>query len=184
MFDGPKGVVVEPTDWFRIRHADPFPPEAIAAFNASCAVYRAKVEAILQHWDALPTIRTHQKPVVVFFDPEVSGDGRVLSLPMRIENQTLGSRSLFQSTATRELHSYLPISVMIGIEVGLSEPALQGAGVRHDWWNPHKDNSVGPEEAFRKQGFTLEPDPAGTGSILIPGWRRRLQWLFAGLRRH
>lgn len=176
---------MEATDWFRIRHADPFPPEAVAAFRASCAIYQAKMEAILQHWEELPTVGRGPKPVVTFFKPEVSEDGRVLSLPVRVENKTLGSRSLFQSTASRDLYAYLPLPVIFGIEVGLTEPTLEGSGWRSDWWDPYKDNSMKPEEAFRKLGYTMKADPEHPGrAYAIPGWRRRFQWFIAGMWRH
>jgi len=174
---------MEPTDWFRIRHDDPFPPETVAAFRASCAIYRAKVEAILQHWDHLPTMRTSPKPEVQFFPPEVSDDQRVLSLPIRVEPMTLGTRAFLQSSASRELYQYLPLAVVAGIDVGLTEPAFDGAGWRHDWWNPHRDNSIGPEEAFGQLGFQVKRDLEHRGRAwLVPGWRRRLQWLVHRLR--
>jgi hypothetical protein len=176
---------VEPTDWFRVRHAEPFPPEAVVAFKASCAIYRAKMETMLQHWDHLPTVGHGPKPVVTFFEPEVSTDGRVLSLPVRVENMTLGSRSLFQSTASRELYALLPFPIVFGVEVGLTEPALQGTGWRNDWWNPHEDNSLKPEEAFRRAGFTVQADPEHLGrAYAVPGWWRRFKWFIAGRRRH
>jgi hypothetical protein len=169
--------VTEPTDWFRVRHPDPFPEDAVVAFRASCAVYRAKVEAILQHWDEMPLLRTVPKPEVLFLDPEVSKDRRVMSLPVHVGNKTLGSRSFLQSTASLDLCSFLPFSVIPDIEVGLTEPAFEGSGWRHDWWSPHKDNSIKPEELFRRSGFTLKPDPANPGiSYVVPGLRRRVQW--------
>jgi len=82
---------MEPTDWFRIRQPEPFTDEAVAAFRASCAVYRAKMEAVLDHWEDLPITRTVPKPTLVFFDAEVSKNGRVMSLPVRVENNTVGS---------------------------------------------------------------------------------------------
>jgi len=142
------------------------------------------MEAILQHWDELPTVGKGPKPVVTFLEPEVSEDGRVLSLPVRVENKTLRSRSLFQSTASRELYAYLPLPMIFGIKVGLTEPALEGSGWRNDWWDPHKDNSMKPEEAFRKLGFTMKADPEHPGrAYAVPGWRRRFQWFIAGMRR-
>ncbi len=175
---------MEPTDWFRIRHSEPFPEEAVAAFRASCAVYRAKMQAILEHWTELPISRETPEPSVVFFDPEVSADGRIMSLPVRDETMTLGSRALLQSTASRDLYSYLPFPLVGEVEVGLTEPALEGEGWRHDWWNPHRDNSIEPEEAFRQQGFKVEKDPRNPGAArLIPLWWRRLQWFLQGLRR-
>ena len=146
---------MEPTDWFRIRHADPFPPEAVAAFRASCSIYRAKMEAVVRLWRDLPSLATTPAPVVTYFEPEVSADGRVLSLPIRLENKVLGSRALFQSTASRELVSWLPIMQLVGVEVGLTESAFEGEGWRHDWWDPHNESSMKPEEAFRALGITI-----------------------------
>jgi hypothetical protein len=168
---------VEPTDWFRVRHRDPFPEESVIAFRAACAVYRAKMQAVLDHWTELPLLCKTPKPEVVFFEPEVSQDGRVMSLPVRIDRKTLGSRSLFQSTASSELYGYLPFPVVAGIEVGVTEPAIQGPGWRNDWWSPHYDNSIGPEEAFRRLGFKVRADPGQPGRWhAVPGLRRRLQW--------
>jgi hypothetical protein len=50
-------VPVAPTDWFRVRHAEPFSDEAVAAFEASCAIFRARMEATLQQWERLPLCR-------------------------------------------------------------------------------------------------------------------------------
>lgn len=172
---------MEPTDWFRVRHREPFPAEAVASFRASCAVYRARMEAILEHWSSLPTIASGPKPVVAFFEPEVSGDGRVMSLPVRIEGRTLGCRSLFQSTAGQELHAYLPLSVVLEIEVGVTEPAFDGPGLRHDWWNPHRDSSMAPEEALRQLGFRLEQTSHAGVRHVVPGWGRRIHWWVARL---
>lgn len=175
---------VEPTDWFRIRHRNPFSAEAIAAFRAACAVYRAKTEAILEHWAELPAMRSSPRPTVRFFEPEVSDDGRVLSLAVRVEHRTLSARALLQSTATRELHQYLPFPLVAEVEVGVTEPALEGAGWRNDWWNPNRDNSITGDEAARRLGFSLEKDAQHPGvARLVPGWRRRLQWLISSYRR-
>ena len=71
-----------------------------------------------------------------------------------------------------------------GIEVGLTEPALQGGGWRHDWWDPKKDSSIGPAEAFGHLGFNLKADPQHPGEVrVVPGLRRRLQWFFNRKRR-
>lgn len=184
VFCGPEGGVVEPTDWFRVRHQEPFPDEVVAAFRASCAIYRAKMAALLQHWDELALVREGPRPTVFFLEPEVSEDRRVMSLPVRIENKTLGSRSLFQSTASSDLYSYLPFSVIPDIEVGLTESAFEGPGWRHDWWSPHRSTSIPPEEPFRRLGFTIRPDPEQPGrAFLVPGWRRRMQWFASGLLR-
>jgi hypothetical protein len=168
---------VEATDWFRVRHHSAFPPEAVAAFRASCAVYRSKMQAILEHWEELPATKNTPRPTVTFLEPEVSTDGRTMSLPMRIEDKTLGSRSVFQSTASRDLYAYLPISVLPDIEVGLTEAAFDGPGWRHDWWSPHLDNSIKGEDVLRRTGFKIKPDPENPGqAFLVPGWRVRLRW--------
>jgi hypothetical protein len=174
---------VNPTDWFRVRSPEPFSEEAIAAFRAACAIFKAKVQATLENWESLPVYRKSPKPAVAFFEPESSEDGRVLSLPLAVTGNTLGSRSFLQSAGTRELHCYLPMPELAHVEVGLTEPAFDGPGWRHDWWNPHTDNSISGEEAFRRLGFSLEPTAGKPGTLrVVPGLLRRLQWWLASLR--
>jgi len=141
------------------------------------------MEATLKHWYELPMTSKLPKPSFLFFDPEVSTNGHVMSLPVRVENETLGSRAILQYSASKELYQYLPSTLAGEIEVGLTEPASDGIGWRHDWWNPHKDRSIGPMEAFRRLGFRMEDDPDNPGNArLIPGWRRRIQWLLWRLK--
>jgi len=130
---------MEPTDWFRIRHRESFSEDAFAVFRASCAIYRARMAAILEHWETLPTTRDLPRPVIQFFDPELSDDRKVMSLPLRVVGQTLGSRALLQYSASAELYSYLPFPLVAEVEVGLTEPSfLDSAQWRHDWWDPKK----------------------------------------------
>jgi hypothetical protein len=161
-------MAVNATDWFRIRHREPFSEETFATFRASCAVYRAKLEAIFENWESLPTVGTTPKPTVHFLEPELSEDRRVMSLPLRVEGMTLGSRSLLQQTASRDLYAYLPFPLVAEIEVGLTERAFSGDGWREDWWNPHKDSSLSPKEAFGRLGYRVHKLPFTGQSVVLP----------------
>lgn len=167
-------MTAEPTDWFRIRHRDPFSEEAFATFRASCAVFKARLEAMLEHWDDLPTMRRTVKPTVHFLEPELSEDRRVMSLPLRVEGMTLGSRSLIQQTASQDLYAYLPFPLVAEVEVGLTEAAFSGEGWRHDWWKPGQDASISSKQALRRLGFRVVEDPHNPDQkLVVPDlWRR------------
>jgi hypothetical protein len=149
---------MEPTDWFRIRHAEPFSDEVFGVFKASCAIYAARIEATLAYWDTLPLTNTLPKPSITFLPAELSEDRRVMSLPIRVERQTLGSRSLLQSSAPDELRAYLPFPLAAQVEVGLTEPSPTRDGDwRHDWWNPNRPLGVPGEQVLRDMGITPVP---------------------------
>jgi hypothetical protein len=149
---------MEPTDWFRIRHTEPFSDEVFAVFKASCAIYAARIETTLANWDTLPLTKTLPKPEISFFPAEVSEDRRVMSLPIRVERQSLGSRSLLQSSAPDDLRAYLPFPLAAEVEVGLTEASLTRDGDwRHDWWNPNKPFGVSGEQVLRNMGITPVP---------------------------
>ena len=162
-------MTVQPTVWFRVRHRDPFSEEAFATFRASCAVYRARLQAMLEHWENLPTNARTAKPTVHFLEPELSEDRRIMSLPLHVEGITLGSRSLIQQTASQDLYAYLPFPLVAEVAVGLTERAFEGPGWRHDWWNPGADNSISPEGAFARVGFRVHKVPFSRGqSVVLP----------------
>ena len=139
-----------PTAWFRIRHGEAFSEEAFAVFLASCAIYRARIAATLEHWDTLPTTRGLPRPIIQFFDPELSDDRKVMSLPLRVDGQTLGSRALLQYSASAELYSYPPFPLVAEVEVGLTEPSfLDSTQWRHDWWDPKKPIGSPTTETLR-----------------------------------
>jgi hypothetical protein len=135
------------------------------------------MEAILEQWSGIPSLAKVQRPHVVFLAPEWSSDRRVMSLPIRIEGQTLGSRSLFQTSAASELHIYLPASVLLDVEIGVTEPAIDGSGGwRHDWWNPWRPMpGPSPEmlQDIRRRGGRVV-DAEELPDILAPvrGWAR------------
>jgi hypothetical protein len=176
---------MEPTDWFRIRHSEPFSEAAFRAFQASCSIYRARIEATLEHWTNLPTEQNVPKPTVEFFPPELSEDRRVMSLPVRVENKTLGSRALLQYSASAELYGYLPFPLAGQVEVGVTEPSFSAGGKwRNDWWNPNTDNTVSWDEAQKllgmapgsprrwKRAITIRPKNAFVASLcwLLRKW--------------
>jgi hypothetical protein len=128
-----------PTDCFRVRHDQPFSAEAFGVFVASCSIFRARIEAHLAHWSAIPSTKAVSKPSVSFFPPELSADRRVMSLPVRVQGQTIGSRSLLQLSAAAELHVHLPPPLWLEVEIGVTEPGFEDPRVlRHDWWDPKR----------------------------------------------
>ena len=178
-----------PTDWFRVRHVEPFSETAIAALEAGCAIFRARIEATLQQWAAIPSLARIAKPRITFFPVEVSSDRRVLSLPVRVEGQTIGSRSLLQTSAAGEIHMHLPPPVLMEVELGVTEPAFDGSeGWRNDWWDPWAPSSGPPPEVLKEirehGGRIVSADDLPDLLAPVRGWawlkrricRRLIRW--------
>ena len=126
-----------PTHRYRIRRQAGFNEREFAYFEAACRVFQARVRSFQAEWTALATTCELRAPTVEFFPPELSDDRTVASQPVCIENQTLGSRSLFRELA-KDLYHFLPVEVMLDIEFGIVEPPHAGSGpAAYDWWNPH-----------------------------------------------
>jgi hypothetical protein len=117
----------------------------------------SRVLALLENWEDLAPTKGMPKPMIAFFQPELSADELVASLPLRVEGVTLGSRSLLQEAA-RDLYVFLPMAFMLKVEMGVTEPSAQGGGSRNDWWNPH-EGVAGPSDeilsAIRRSGGTV-----------------------------
>jgi len=92
-----------------------------------------------------------------------------MSLPVAVEGMTLGSRALLQITASQDLLAYLPFSAIPDIDVGLTESAFEGSGWRNDWWDPHRDNSIGPDEAFRRLRSKTVPEGPCRALVVAAG---------------
>jgi len=166
-----------PTDWFRIRHVEPFSDEAFAAFRGACAILRARIEATLENWSLLPNYRDVPRPTVRFFPPERSADARVMSFSVCVVGQTLGSRHLLQSAAV-QLHHELPMPLPLEVEVGVKEPALDGrpgAWREHGWDPKRRPPPVSAEtiDALRKAGArVVHADDLPDVLDPVHGWRR------------
>ena len=165
-----------PTDWFRVRHDAPFSEEAYAAFSAGCAIFQARIEATLENWEQIPSLAKVTKPEIIFFQPELSSDRRVMSLPIRVEGQTIGSRSLLQTAAAAELHIHLPPPVLLEVEIGVSEPGIDSRSQwRHDWWDPWRAESHPPSPELldgirRRGGRVVDADELPDVLAPVRGW--------------
>ena len=165
-----------PTDWFRVRHEKPFSEDAYAAFRASCAIFQARVEATLENWTQIPSLAKLPKPKITFLQPELSSDARVMSLPIRLEGQTIGCRSLLQTAAAAELHMHLPPPVLLEVEIGVTEPAFDSHSQwRHDWWDPWRPRNDAPSPELlndirRRGGRVVTADELPDVLAPVRGW--------------
>jgi hypothetical protein len=172
-----------PTDWFRVRHDAPFSEAAYAAFRAGCAIFQARIEATLENWAQIPSLSNLPKPKIAFLEPELSADRRVMSLPIHVEGQTIGSRSLLQTAAAAELHLHLPPPVLLEVEVGVTEPGFDASSQwRHDWWDPWRPRNDAPSPELladirRRGGRVVTGDQLPDVLAPVQGWawlRRRI----------
>ena len=140
-------------------------------------------EATLENWAQIPSLAKVPKPKIVFLQPELSTDRRIMSLPIRVEEQTIGSRSLLQTAAAAELHMHLPPSVLLEVEIGVTEPGLDSRSQwRHDWWDPWRPTSHPPspellDDIRRRGGRVVAADELPDVLAPVRGWawlRRRI----------
>jgi hypothetical protein len=120
---------VSPERWMRLRHPDGFAPERFDEFCALCRIFRAYVEASL----AEPAIFDFGSPSYVFFEPELSADRTIASLPLGGQ-PTVGSRAHFENGSSWMLWHLLPVAFRAELEEGLTEDI--GNGLRTNWRKP------------------------------------------------
>ena len=120
----------KPNRWLHVRNRRGFTPEQFECFKAHCRVWRAYVEAVLADWRHF---ETYDAPRYEFFEPELSADKTVATLPLGGE-WTLGTRSFFEDASSRLLWEWFPLSFQLEVEEGLTEPAPADASRNQTNW--------------------------------------------------
>jgi len=121
----------KPNRWMRLRHPNGFTDELFAQFCAHCRIFRAYVEAALDEARCFPL----GPASYVFFEPELSADRRVASLPLG-GTSTLGSRHSFENMSSFMLWHRLPLTFRERLEEGLTEDIGDGRGLQTNWREP------------------------------------------------
>ena len=121
----------KPNRWMRLRHPYGFTDELFAQFCALCRIFRAYVEASLAETRCFPVGPARY----VFFEPELSADRRVASLPLS-GTSTLGSRHGFEDMSSFMLWHRFPLGFREQLEEGLTEDIGDGRGLQTNWRKP------------------------------------------------
>ena len=121
----------EPNRWLHLRHPQGFTDEDFERFRAHCEVWQAYVSAVLANWSLLVT-NTGQAPNYIFFEPELSPDRKIATLPVGGDSN-LGSRSMFENGASRMLSEYFPWDFKQQLEEGLTETINRQKGPQTYW---------------------------------------------------
>lgn len=107
-----------PNRWLHVRHPSTFSAEEFELFKALCRVFRAYVEASLAEWLLLGG---HEAPHYEFFEPTLSSDRKVATLPVGGE-WTLGTRAEFENFKSYMLWERFPLPLRFQLEEGITEP--------------------------------------------------------------
>lgn len=128
-----------PNRWLHIRLSRPFTDEEFACFAAQTKIWVEYVKATLSVWESLN--HGYAPPRYIFFEPELSEDRRVCSLPVGGE-VALGPRSMFENSASSLLWQHFPIATLIDLEEGLTEDL--GSGPVTNWRPAVKSHQEDP----------------------------------------
>lgn len=121
-----------PNRWLHVRHPRGFTEEQFACFKAQCRIWRRYVESVLAEWRFL---ERYPAPSYEFFDPELSADRKVATLPVGGE-WTLGTRADFEDAHARLLWERFPLELKLELEEGLTEPDPRDSRREHTNWRP------------------------------------------------
>jgi hypothetical protein len=115
--------MAEANRWLHVRHPRGFTPEQFDCFKAHCRVWQAYVEAVLREWEHF---RDYPAPRYEFFEPTLSADRRVATLPVGGE-WVLGTRAEFENAGSRLLWERFPLEFQLELEEGITEPDFADA---------------------------------------------------------
>lgn len=120
---------LKPNRWLHLRHPEGFDEQRFSAFQAHCEVWKAYCQAVLREWSALPLMQG-DAPRYVFFDPDISDDRFIVSLPLG-GTITLDSRSVLENGASELLWQFFTIEFLLDLEEGITED--HGSGLVINW---------------------------------------------------
>ncbi len=136
-----------------LRHPEGFSDDMFKRFESGCSLFRALVETTLSEWTSLPDAGAERViGQYQFSAPELSGDRRIVSLPID-GTWTLGSRAAFENASAYLLRAFLPTEFKRHVEEGLTE---SGTGDTRTHWRR-------PSELLDRALAITSPFPTGIG---------------------
>lgn len=108
----------KPNRWLFLRHPEGFDDQMLETFRASCKVWQAKIEAILEGWDHLSPYHKMLKPSYEFFPIEVDDEGKIVRLPLG-GNLSYGAAKTFEDAFPSELFEFFPMWFQLDLDWGM-----------------------------------------------------------------
>jgi hypothetical protein len=121
-----------PNRWLHLRHPKGFTEEQWAQFLAHHRLWRAHVDALLADWPLLGG-NGSAAPQYEFFAPTLSPDRCTVTIPIG-GDWSVGSRFMIENSCSRYLWEYFPVTFMLGLEEGLTEPVLDNPETLRENW--------------------------------------------------
>lgn len=118
-----------PDRWLHLRHPEGFDQARFDAFCAFCRIWTKFVEATLEERKYILGLERGDVEYI-FFDPILSADRKVASLPIGGTN-TLGSRSHFENQHWRRAWENFPYPFLSDAQEGITEDI--GHGPQTNW---------------------------------------------------
>ena len=103
---------IKPNRWLRLKHSDGFDQVLFDKFVDHCHLFQLYVEALINSTTNLPNIENVN---YIFFDPELSQDKKIASLPIGGE-RNIGSRSIIENELSWMLWRYMPVDFKNNLE--------------------------------------------------------------------
>ena len=142
----------KPNRWLHLRHPNGFDDERFAEFEAHCKMFEAYIQTALSnahHLSGLKSSIGEPPPTYIFFQPELSDDQKVATLPIG-GNNTLGTRANFENGLSWMLSFYMPMDFKEDLEEGITENF--GIGESTNWRKPVDVIVVSHFKMWRKEG--------------------------------
>ena len=109
-----------PNRWMHLRQPEGFDPHMFEIFRASCDIFAEYCRATLRHQRLFGRDPEHPHIEYIFFEPEISEDRTIVSLPIG-GNNSLSSRNELENMASFMLWQHLPGAFLEGLEEGLRD---------------------------------------------------------------
>ena len=116
----------------RLKRPIPFTSQELDCFCAHVSAFAAFANTWLQNWSCIPANSKHPRTEYIFFPPEASKDGFVLSLPIGGES-TLSTRAALENGSSYMLWQFFPAQSLVGLEEGLTETTDSAKGPVTNW---------------------------------------------------
>jgi hypothetical protein len=107
---------MRPNRWFGLRHPDGFSPDMFDHFKTQCRIWQTSVENQIAKWDEDVLLKRCEKPDYIFFEPTISQDRQIVTLPIGGEVDYLALK-MFEDYFP-ELYRDFPTPFRFGIELG------------------------------------------------------------------